>query len=389
MPKLFLAFTIPLILAGICVYACSSGSPIWSKSAKSDTALFRFVVGTDKDARAGYIDINGKVVIPPIFQSYGNDEVDDFFDGIALVRIADQEWYIDSKGNKLFRNRRSGVFSEGLTTFEQGAKVGYLNKQGLVSIPPLFDSADSFSEELAAVEVGDRYGYISRTGILVIKPAYVLALPFSNGIARVVKQGGCLYIGYGACDPFNPLVLPFQPGKYRHPTMHERPCAYSFIDKTGRELSPTTYRDAKDFAEGLAPVGDGSRWGFVNVNGSIAIPLQYQNAQPFSEGLAAVEMNGKWGYVNHSGAIAIPATYAAALGFSEGIGLILDASGQYQFIDKQGRQAIPGSFIVASSFAMGRAHVRTGIGYDTARWAYIDRSGRAIFRYTANGEIRP
>jgi hypothetical protein len=239
------------------------------------------------------------------------------------------------------------------------------------------------------VEIENRYGYVNHTGAIAIKPDYVLALPFSNGTARVVKQAGCLYIGYGACDHFNPLVLPYQPGKYRRPTMKELPCAYSFIDKAGRELFPTRFRDAKDFAEGLAPIGDGNRWGYVNSNGNITVPLQYQNAEPFSEGLAGVQRDGKWGYIDHSGVLVVPPTYFAAFRFSEGFGLVLDAGGQYRFIDKRGHEAVPGSFTDASSFAMGRAHVRIGANFGTAKWAYIDHSGRAVFSYNANGEIRP
>jgi WG containing repeat len=388
MPRVLLSCAVLITLLGVFVYACSWDNPVWPKNAKSDTPLFRFVVGIDH-TRAGYIDANGKIVIPPLFESYGNYGDDDFFNGIALLRANGQNWYVNAKGKKLFRSRNSGPFSEGLATFQENGKMGYLDKQGRVSIPPSFEQASSFSEELAAAAIGERYGYINRTGSFVIQPRFVLALPFRNGVARVVKQSGCLYIGYDPCSYFNPLVLPFTLEKYQRPTGKEPPCTYSFIDRAGRDLFPTRYREAKDFAEGLAPVGDGQQWGYVDGNGRLVVPLQYQSAEPFSEGLAVAQIRGKWGYVDHAGKWVIPATFARALGFSEGVGLTIDAAGQYRFIDKRGMQTITGSFTGASSFVMGRAHVRTGSNYETATWEYIDHAGHAVFRYSANGRQRP
>lgn len=385
--KSFLTLLILLFLAAAFVDACSWNNPVWTKSALSDTPLFRFVIGLDKNARAGYIDANGNVVIPPTLQTFGNQPYDDFFDGIALVQLDGQYWYITSKGEKLFRGRRSGTFSEGFADFEEGGKDGYLNTRGEVAIPAKFESAGRFSEGLAAVQAGGKYGYIDQKGIFVVKPSFAMAFWFKNGLARVIKQSGCLYIGYAPCDAFNPLVLPFNLSKYNHPTMKEPRCKYSFIDRTGRDVALTTYREAKDFAERLAPVGNGRVWGFVDTGGTLTIPMQYQNAEPFSEGLAAVQMNGKWGYVNHTGKLVIPPIFLAAFPFSEGMAVTLISGWEYEFIDKAGRRAIPGSFTGASSFVMGLAHVRSGVNYESATWAYIDHVGHPVFRYSERGAL--
>jgi hypothetical protein len=387
--RLLLALTISLGIAAVFANGCSWDNPVWPKDLRSNTPLFRFVIGVGDNARAGYVNANGRVVIPPTFQILGDYGNDDFFDGIALVQVDGQAWYIDSKGRKRFRGRSSGPFSESFAAFEEGGKYGYLNMQGEVSVPATFESADRFSEGLAAAQISGKYGYIDQKGAFVVKPRFALAFPFKNGFARVIKPSGCLYIGYGPCDPFNPVILPFTPSTYRRPTMKEPRCMYSFIDRTGRDVSGTTYRDAKDFAERLAPVGNGRLWGFVDVNGTMAIPLQYQNAEPFSEGLAPVQINGKWGYVNHSGKLVIAPTFLAAFPFSEGLALTMITGWQYQFINKTGMRAIPGSFTGASSFVMGRAHVRYGVDYDAATWAYIDRLGRTVFSYSEHGKLSP
>lgn len=386
MRNLLLASIILLGIAAAFVDACSWENPVWPKNPRSDTALFRFVIGVDKGAKAGYIDRKGHVMIPPTFDAPGDYGYDDFFDGIALVEIDRQYWYVSSKGDRLFRSRDSGPFSQGLAAFGRGNTFGYLNTRGEIAIPARFEFANDFSEGFAAVQLGRKYGYIDPEGRFVVKPSFGLAFPFKNGFARVIKESSCLYIGYGPCDAFNPVILPFTALRYPAPTTWKGPrCRYSFIDRAGRELSSSTHREAKDFSEQMAPVGDGRAWGFIDANGTVVLPLKFQNAEPFSEGLAAVQINGKWGYVNHSGNLVIAPTFLAAFPFSEGLALTIISGWRYQFIDKVGNPVIPGPFTGASSFVMGLAHVRSGVDYDSATWAYIDHQGHAVFRYNERG----
>ncbi len=65
------------VTAFIAVFGCSWGYPIWQKSAKSDTPLFRFQI-KEKNG-TGYVDRTGKVVIPPTLSSFDNFNYDDFF----------------------------------------------------------------------------------------------------------------------------------------------------------------------------------------------------------------------------------------------------------------------------------------------------------------------
>jgi len=62
---------IALILAGAFalpqIMGCSWDYPVWPKSKKSDTPLFRFVV--NEKYGAGYIDRQGKIVIRPQYMT--------------------------------------------------------------------------------------------------------------------------------------------------------------------------------------------------------------------------------------------------------------------------------------------------------------------------------
>jgi hypothetical protein len=159
-------------------------------------------------------------------------------------------------------------------------------------------------------------------------------------------------------------------------------CKYTFVDVSGKVLFRSDFIDAKDFSEGLAPVGDGKHWGYVDKSGALRIPLQYEDAEPFSEGTARVRQAGKWGFIGRTGAFVIAPRFASALDFSEGIAVVVDREHMYRFIDKSGHQVIRGAYTGASSFVMGLAHVRVGVDYYSAKWSYIDRTGRTVFTYS-------
>lgn len=91
--------------------------------------------------------------------------------------------------------------------------------------------------------------------------------------------------------------------------------------------------------------------------------------------------------MNHAGKLVIPATFVAAFPFSEGLALTMIDGWQYEFVDRTGKRAIPASFTGASSFVMGVAHVRSGVNYDAASWAYIDHQGQPVFRYDERGPV--
>ena len=83
-------------------------------------------------------------------------------------------YFVDSEGRFLFTKQFEKVnsFHEGLAQVKQNGKRGYINTQGAVVIPCIYDLAGEISEGLAPVEQNGKWGYINTKGEEVIPCIY-------------------------------------------------------------------------------------------------------------------------------------------------------------------------------------------------------------------------
>ncbi len=174
----------------------------------------------------GYVDHTGNLVIEPRFH-----DASDFSEGLAAVRVDWARGYIDTTGRYVIEPQyeKASAFHDGVAEVTaNGCKI-YINRHGeAVSAPAVRETAEreQHDEELIPVLEGNRYGYATAEGETVIPARYCEAAPFSEGVARVKKS---LTSGW------------------------------MFIDKTGRKAFDGTFRQAGDFADGLARVLVGVR----------------------------------------------------------------------------------------------------------------------------------
>ena len=164
-------------------------------------------VAVYKDDKWGFMDKQGKLVIPSVYRYVG-----DFSGGLATVSKDAEFGAINYAGDTVidFRYQQLGNFKEGLANFSltDDQKVGYINTKGQPVIASTWDAALDFSEGLAAVGVGDndklKWGFIDHAGRVVIEPKYNAASPdvgdlslytdvsdgyFINGLATMYLEG--------------------------------------------------------------------------------------------------------------------------------------------------------------------------------------------------------
>src|SRR5207302_8401257 len=117
----------------------------------------------------GFIDKNGKMVIPPQFGQSGG-----FREGLAAVE----------------------VLEDGKRDWSRPQKFGFIDRGGALAIAAKYRVANNFSEGLAAVETSaGRSGFIDKSGEMVIPPIRCeLAGDFSGGVALIQRENGA--VGY-------------------------------------------------------------------------------------------------------------------------------------------------------------------------------------------------
>ncbi|WP_230657156.1 WG repeat-containing protein [Psychrobacter sp. I-STPA10] len=279
--------------------------------------------------------------------------------------------------------------NEALLTVTKAGKYGFVNHQGEIVVPIIYDQAYSFYQnDLARVQLAGKYGFVNKQGKLVIPTIYDYADSFSDGFARVTQQGKVGYI-----DQQNKVVIPFDYEAGWHFNKGfvtvKKEDKYGVINQQNKVITPFEYDSISIFSDQQ----DGQvyfelikqdKHGVANQRGQIIIPLQFDKLWFFSEGLINVKQydsnrEGKWGYYNKQGKVEIDFIYDSASGFADGwakVG-IDDDSGhiKYGFINRQGEVVLPIEY--DSIYGDYFTHQAIGVQKDDKSYL-INRQGQKI-----------
>lgn len=155
-----------------------------SSSAPADSGIPELF---GRAGRWGY-SLGGKTLVGPIF-----DEAYEFSDASAVVRLGERWFIIDGSCRMAVKCevvQRLKPFGEGLAAFcDETGKWGYMDGGGGIAIAARFDRAATMHEGLAAVAIGSKTGFINREGQIVIPPVYDHARGFRGGFAEVRLDG--------------------------------------------------------------------------------------------------------------------------------------------------------------------------------------------------------
>lgn len=150
----------------------------------------------------GIIDSNNKFITKPnnmliaIKSNYIYLVDIDYHEGMMTK---DGRW-IGKMGSYNYKDKESQMYSELNYEVErdliiiykkEGKKFlyGYLNFDGKVQIPMIYEEVNFFSEDLAAVKFNGKWGYIDKNGKKIIEFKYSKAGNFKNGESLVKLDG--------------------------------------------------------------------------------------------------------------------------------------------------------------------------------------------------------
>jgi hypothetical protein len=282
-----------------------------------------------------------------------------------------------------------------LYRFVQHGKAGYIDRAGIIVIPPQFNAYDNIGDEFhdGLLQVGIAEGdYVDISGKKVIEGLY-RGTTFSEGLAVAMKKDGDQwgYIDRTGAFVIGPRFGFFGQG-YAHPFSEglaaiETPQKTGYINHSGEYVIQPSFLYGSDFHEGRAAVVvegpcmnfsmsshcPGSGWvvprdgpadaprckfTFIDQSGALITDERYDAVKEFSEGLAPVVKNRKWGYIDKAGRMVIAPQFDGAEPFSDGMALIRQGllSG---YIDYSGKIVIPAQYHYAESFSEGLAVVAT------------------------------
>ncbi|MCX7880103.1 MAG: WG repeat-containing protein [Ignavibacteria bacterium] len=269
-----------------------------------------------------YIDLDGNVLVVS-----GVSYLFNFHNGRALAVK-----YFKGKGKDSVENEEY--------------KFGFINYQGKVVIPLIYQDATEFSEGLAFVKNEQVRGYIDTTNRLVISLDTIAGNKFKEGLADVNTKN----MIQGFIDTQGKLVIPLE---YHLVNPFSEGLAFAikgdtfgFLNKEGLFEFTVDGYIAKEFKEGLNFVGkfinqdSDLRWALINRNGEKITDYIYEDVKEFSEGFAVVKLNGKWFFIDGAGNKIFDKDFVFVDSFANGLAWISTKDGKCGYINKNGNLVI-------------------------------------------------
>jgi len=187
------------------------------------------------------------------------------------------------------------------------SKWGYMDIEGNIVIKPQYESASFFKDNKAVVTIESifsyKYGYINKNGDIVVPIIYDWAAPYSDGLYFVRKKKNpqanhsgetWIYmtdnneIVLQLTDKDFYLVWPGNAG-LSYVAKDAAPGSWGCIDITGNYIIEPQYSGLGNLSDGLMWFrnvgGRDSYFGFINKENEIVIPEMYEAPGNFSEGI--------------------------------------------------------------------------------------------------------
>ncbi|MCC5943680.1 MAG: WG repeat-containing protein [Bernardetiaceae bacterium] len=327
------------------------------------------VVKNDKN---GYINHEGKEVVPPIY-----DEIDANFEenylrkrGVSAVSKNGLQGYIDAKGKEFLPCEYTEIKGfeaiytkpEALAVAKKGDKFGCIDTHGAVAIPFEYDfiGIDERLPNLAFVRKADQWGVRNHLNEEIIATDFAQTkLLYDSSSQKAIIE------------------------------VKSKEKLFTYWNANGQAVAALTGEEAKNWAQDLAAVRHSNKkWGFKNAQNEWKIPAQYENVGNFSDGLAFVKTNnGKYGFMDKNQNIKIAAEYEAATDFNEGRAFVKQ-NDKWILINTEGNPIGKNQFDQVYKFNQGLAVVGEK-SKDMMLYALLDKEGKLLtkFEYSEIGKM--
>jgi hypothetical protein len=274
------------------------------------------LAAVQKDGKYGYISKSNKVVIEAIY-----DDAQDFSDSRGIVEKNGKYGLIDRNGFLIFETifEEIGPLSEGLLYAKKDSLYGYYTKNRINRIPEKFEEAESFEGGMARVKIEGKQAIIDSVGSFIVKPFYEEIDFYSDTLLIFIendKYGICKLDGTKIHEPKYDYI-----GKLdnsRGIFVENNKIGYfneqaSIVIPANFDTYPN-YQSYSVFKNGFAGAKKGGKMGLIDINGKTFVPFGFQEIGTITN-LISFKKNDKWGFIDNTGKEKIKATYEYAESF--------------------------------------------------------------------------
>ena len=335
----------PVLLASACV-AVGIGTFLYNFMGNARKEQW---VATVKEDGKWYV-INGKneklaeIALDDILDVYHFNE-----NGVAMVEFGQEEdpgmTYINTDGEILTDPLSSQVLLVdswccGRGVFQVNGKYGFIDVEGQIKVPPVYDEVCGFGDNgLAAVKTDDRWGYVDTEGEMVIEPSYFSAETFSdNGLALVITQDGeqcfidsdgeiVIATGYNAFTS-NYIVDSFDENGFAHVWL-DNMCG--IMNEDGVMIADPVFDWAFSLDKDSIRVCLEGKIGIMDAQGVMCVAPVYDNLWRLNGKFYEISIDDCWGVIDQNGREIVEPShnYLAALGEKKWIGYSNDDTNVY------------------------------------------------------------
>lgn len=239
----------------------------------------------------GFVDQNDEVKIP-----FEYDFLNPFENQLAYAKKGNKEFFVNINNIKLegeFDEAR--IFSFGLAAVKKNKKWGFIDEQGKLVIPMIYDEVDYFTQnKLSAVVKNGKSGFIDKTGKEVVLIIYEDARSEQMDNIVIVKKNKWAF--------FN------NQGKQLSDFIYDEVFDTDYYDfsKDNFGISENTF-----FKNGAVLIRKGKVFEFLNEKLEPAFPSnKFDSASVFDTyHNAIVKSNGKYGMIRSNGEFKVPLAY--------------------------------------------------------------------------------
>ena len=329
----------------------------------------------DKSSKWGYIDKNGKVVIP-----FKYDGASPFRDDLAYIKIGSKDSYkygfVDKNGNLVVECKYDNAWpmQYGYARVKLNGKYGLVDKNGREIVPCKYDDL-YFDYMVAHVRSNDRWGVINQNGEVILPCKYEGVRSHKGDVV-----GARLQNKWGFVDKNSNIIIPFKYDElgYSHEDFIsvKYDGKWGFVDNKGHEVVPCKYEEVGLQTEEMSSVRLNGKWGFVDNNGYEIISCKYDRVTDFSEGVANVTLDGKVYTLDKAGNKVASHEYDYVFTFRHGYAYVVKGD-KHGFINKSFEKIVSCKYDDVSSFHKGYACVGMG-EYGNCKYGVIDSLGKEI-----------